>query len=256
MNKLSTIGERIEHLRTEKRATQAELAASIGVKRETIHQWESGTRDLKTGAIIKLAQHFNVSADWLLGLSDVMAFDSDTQRLHSVTGLSEDAIKTLKEWNDGGTATISSTSTREGDVETVSTSTNITATVTAVIDTVNLLLGTEHGSEVLHAMHEYLAFQIPVDTVKIMPWVNKKHDSSSVEISSKVVENALFPTVEQSLSRLKEYTRLSGFYVEAEKRAWERFTERLMLINEESKRMSELRTKGGGDNGKHSETLR
>lgn len=66
-----TIGERIKTLRERKNLTQLELSKGINVKRETINQWENGTRDLKTGTIISLSKYFNVSADYILGLSDI-----------------------------------------------------------------------------------------------------------------------------------------------------------------------------------------
>jgi len=232
MDKLDTMGKRIEHLRTKEKVTQAELAVSIGVKRETIHQWESGTRDLKTGAIIKLAQYFKVSADWLLGLSDVKSSDSDMQRLHLETGLSEDAIHALKVWHNG-----------------VTTASTVSYTMTTIIATVNLLLGSKHGNDAIEAIHDFMSFQIPVDTVKIMPWDNK-HGARGATISSKAVENQLFPIVEHNLSQLKEYARSSGIYAEAEIHAWKQFTKKLKELAEgitERKRLM----KGGADDGKH-----
>lgn len=69
------IGERITALREARGLSQKDLSdelAKIGltVRRETVTQWENGTRDLKTEYLAKLSQFFNVSADWLLGLTD------------------------------------------------------------------------------------------------------------------------------------------------------------------------------------------
>jgi len=61
-----TIGERIQQLRMDKNLTQSELAKELGVKRETVNQWENGTRDLKTGYTIKLANYFNETCDYIL----------------------------------------------------------------------------------------------------------------------------------------------------------------------------------------------
>lgn len=68
MSEENTIGGRIRKLRTEKCLTQGELGKIIGVKRETINQWESNSRELKAQRIIDLAQFFGVTADYLLGL--------------------------------------------------------------------------------------------------------------------------------------------------------------------------------------------
>ena len=69
------ICDRIEQLRLRNNRTQREVAEAIGVKRETINQWESGTRNLKTEAIIALAQYFNVTTDYLLGISNKKTMD-------------------------------------------------------------------------------------------------------------------------------------------------------------------------------------
>ena len=49
---------------------QVEFSASIGVKQQTYAQWELGHRQPKIQEVVRLATHFGVSTDWLLGLSD------------------------------------------------------------------------------------------------------------------------------------------------------------------------------------------
>ena len=91
MTRGNNIGVRIEHLRTSRNLTQAALAKEIGVKRETVVQWEGNSRDLKTSATIKLANFFNVSCDYILCGVSAENLDFSTE-----TGLSERAIATLK----------------------------------------------------------------------------------------------------------------------------------------------------------------
>lgn len=64
------ISARIKYLRKQRGESQADLSKAIGIAQSLISHWE--IRDLKpsAGSIIKLCQHYNVSADWLLGLSD------------------------------------------------------------------------------------------------------------------------------------------------------------------------------------------
>lgn len=65
-----SIGEKIGKLRVNNGGeTQETLATSIGVSREIIQHWERGTRRIKADHIKSLAEHFNVSSDYLLGLS-------------------------------------------------------------------------------------------------------------------------------------------------------------------------------------------
>ena len=91
-----TLAERIGRLRTEAGESQQDLADEIGVKRETVKFWESGDRQIKGSDIVKLAKHFDVSADYLLGLVDVPTNDKDLQFVCSYTGLSERTVGLLE----------------------------------------------------------------------------------------------------------------------------------------------------------------
>ncbi len=65
------IGERIKTLRNEKNMSQQALAEKIGVSQKAIDYWERGVNEPKASYIIKLAAFFNVTSDYLLGISDL-----------------------------------------------------------------------------------------------------------------------------------------------------------------------------------------
>ncbi len=67
---LETFAERLTELRREKNLSQNDLAADIGFSQSAIARWERHQRlpDMQTLAL--LANYFDVSADYLLGLSD------------------------------------------------------------------------------------------------------------------------------------------------------------------------------------------
>ena len=67
---METIGNRIKDLRLEKGLTQPQLAKSIKVSNCIISKWENNLMEPKATYIIRLAKYFNVSADYLLGLTD------------------------------------------------------------------------------------------------------------------------------------------------------------------------------------------
>ena len=90
MSESNAIGERIAALRESRKKTQADLAKALNVKRETVSQWEKGTRDLKTQYTISLADYFGVTCDEIL--RGVVAENVDT---HRKTGLSNGAIRKL-----------------------------------------------------------------------------------------------------------------------------------------------------------------
>ena len=64
---------RLKELRLANGLTQKELAKSIEVGRTTISEYESGKIVPKHEGLLKLANYFNVSVDYLTGVSDEAA---------------------------------------------------------------------------------------------------------------------------------------------------------------------------------------
>lgn len=64
------LGERLKSLRREKNIGQNALAKDINVSNASISYWETGKQEPCAEAIFKLAVYFNVSADYLLGITD------------------------------------------------------------------------------------------------------------------------------------------------------------------------------------------
>ncbi|HIQ80194.1 MAG TPA: helix-turn-helix transcriptional regulator [Candidatus Scatavimonas merdigallinarum] len=62
--------ERIKMLRKNQGLNQAALGKILNLGQRTISQYETNGRGLPTSVIIKYAQYFNVTADYILGLSD------------------------------------------------------------------------------------------------------------------------------------------------------------------------------------------
>lgn len=64
------IGKKIKELREIKQITQEELAKYLGVAPQTVYKYEKEINepDLKTTS--KIAEYFNVTADYLLGRTD------------------------------------------------------------------------------------------------------------------------------------------------------------------------------------------
>lgn len=63
-------GERLKSLRKEKGMGQNALAEAIKVSNASISYWETGKQEPCAEAIFKLALFFNVSADYLLGITE------------------------------------------------------------------------------------------------------------------------------------------------------------------------------------------
>lgn len=65
-------GEKIRALRTEKGLTQTQLADKVGLVKGSISAYEQGKKYPSVEVLIKLCSVFDVSSDYLIGLSDDM----------------------------------------------------------------------------------------------------------------------------------------------------------------------------------------
>lgn len=96
---MDTIGTRIEALR-KKNETQQQLAEALGVSRSLVKAWETGIRRIQIDDLLKLAEHFNVTTDYLLGLTTVKNTDADLRTAEKVTGLRAESLKQLSALKD------------------------------------------------------------------------------------------------------------------------------------------------------------
>ena len=62
--------QRLEDLRIDADKTQAEIAKVLECQREVYRRYEKGLYEIPVWAVIKLAQYYKVSTDYILGLSD------------------------------------------------------------------------------------------------------------------------------------------------------------------------------------------
>ena len=85
MFRLVELGKKLRELRQAKEWTQRQVAGRIGVTPSVISAYENDIRLPSYAALIKLAALFNVSTDYLLGVSDNRSRES--QRLISLDGL-------------------------------------------------------------------------------------------------------------------------------------------------------------------------
>lgn len=67
----NTFAKRLMMLRAERGESQADIAREIGVSIPGVSRWENGNRTPRSDSIIALCKHYNVSADYLLGLTDI-----------------------------------------------------------------------------------------------------------------------------------------------------------------------------------------
>ncbi len=87
-------GEILKKLRTERNLTQEELGKYIGVSGQSINNWENDRRKYDLKAILKLSDFFNVTTDYLLGLSE------DKKPIEDITERQKKAIRMTDQLTD------------------------------------------------------------------------------------------------------------------------------------------------------------
>ena len=78
--------------------TQSDLANMIGVSEGAVSGWLKGAEP-RINLFNEIANKLNVSADYLLGNTDIETPNIGLQAIHKKTGLSEESIKSICSWN-------------------------------------------------------------------------------------------------------------------------------------------------------------
>ncbi len=101
MQDVTTIfSERLKELRGKK--TLQEVADSIGITRVAMGYYEKGERKPDIEILYKIVDFYKVSADYLIGITDVKTPDIETKAIANSIGLSEDAVNVLRTENTIG----------------------------------------------------------------------------------------------------------------------------------------------------------
>lgn len=87
--------KRLQHLMSTTGTTQQKLADYIGIKRQSVAQYADGTILPTIEKLDRIAEYFHVSADFLLGRTDIESPNVDDIAVHELTGLSKEAIHNL-----------------------------------------------------------------------------------------------------------------------------------------------------------------
>lgn len=87
---VNMIADRIKTLREQQNKTQTELAKQLGITRSSVNAWEMGISVPSTQYIVELANIFQVSTDYLLGVNTTSSIsvaglsDKDIELIHSI----------------------------------------------------------------------------------------------------------------------------------------------------------------------------
>jgi transcriptional regulator with XRE-family HTH domain len=92
---VSVLSDRLKQLREDKGWSQTYVSERLGIKRSSTYaNWEYGIRDPDTETLVKLAQIFEVTTDYLTGASDIIQFpqldELDRELFQAIRSLSKE----------------------------------------------------------------------------------------------------------------------------------------------------------------------
>lgn len=88
--------ERLKQLRKDKKVTQVQLATHLGYFHSAVVKWEKGECEPSFDILVKIADYFGVTLDYLLGRNEIAPLTETQQALFDkIQNFSDDQIKTL-----------------------------------------------------------------------------------------------------------------------------------------------------------------
>ena len=87
--------KRLRELMSQNGTTQDQLAEIIQKTRQTVSQYTNGISEPGYGTLVKIADYFCVSIDYLLGRTKTKSADETEQAIIEYTGLSEENVQVL-----------------------------------------------------------------------------------------------------------------------------------------------------------------
>lgn len=94
MLNVKEVGKKLREIRGD--MNQQECAAKLGISRAALSYYENGSRAIDVAVLHEFCKLFNVTSDYVLGLSSDPTTDKDTKTAIAVTGLSEKAIQAIQ----------------------------------------------------------------------------------------------------------------------------------------------------------------
>ena len=98
MDIMNSFSSRLKSLRESNNLSQSELGDLLGVSRGSISFYEKAERVPDIEFLVKTANYFDVSLDYLVGKTDAKTCDKDIQFICDYTGLNESAVEWLHQY--------------------------------------------------------------------------------------------------------------------------------------------------------------
>ena len=92
----NVFAQRLRTLRQERNKKRQEVADDLGISRASLEYYEKGKRKPDIEILAKLADYYDVSADYLLGRTNAKTTDKDLRFVCDYLGLTEKTVELLR----------------------------------------------------------------------------------------------------------------------------------------------------------------
>lgn len=163
--------------------TQEEFGARVGIGRNTIAQYCRGGSMPDSQLLIQICERCHVSADWLLGLSEIKTQNEDIKSIGQYTGLSEESIEVLHD--------IHSKSDVNGELW--------AAGYSRKKESINYMLSSRNGIRLINRIYDYII----LNYTEILDFLIHKLDEHGNLKDFKLLDNSL--KTDEAYQRLIEH---------------------------------------------------
>ena len=95
---VKTMWEILRDMREDRDMTQRDVAEKLGVSTQQYSQYENGVNEIPLHRFAKLIEIFDVSADYLLGLTDYDPSDEHRKQQQKLTHAEQDEMHNYEEY--------------------------------------------------------------------------------------------------------------------------------------------------------------
>lgn len=171
-NKNALFPTQLRNLRKEKGVSQDELSKILGVSKSTVGLWETGDTLPDARSLHDLAVYYEVSADYLLGLSDIKSYNAHPRIACELTGLSEEAFNRI--WSITSHSSKSRNDALRQAMNAFLSNENFARLIAELKSCITYSRNIEHRLSSIANDNKYTEQGIPTDAIELLNYIKDK----------------------------------------------------------------------------------
>ena len=94
------LGDRIKKLREQEGLLQREVASRLGISQQAVARWEKGKTEPDSATLVRLAEIFGCSVDYLLGKTNIRTPIETIAAHHDGDEFTEEELEAIEEFKE------------------------------------------------------------------------------------------------------------------------------------------------------------